>query len=74
MTYEERMGIRFLVSQRRRELVGAPRCPINEGSRMGYRKGCRCTGCRAASATARREVARRAGRPAQKRYEDAYAA
>ena len=65
MTYEERMGIRHLISERRRELTGAVRCPINRGTERGYKMGCRCPGCTEASATGRRNRAQRAGRPAR---------
>lgn len=59
MTYEERAGIRMLISTRRREIVGLPICPIGRGSERGYSMGCRCPGCREAASDRRRERGRR---------------
>lgn len=59
MTAELRHALRLAIDARRRELEQVPTpCPIGKGNNTGYKAGCRCHECVAASTTARREYRR----------------
>ena len=55
LTAEQRAELRLLVSEKKRQELGAAAtvCPRTLGTRSGYRRGCRCRDCTYAETSSR---------------------